>query len=160
MALYHSGVACQQLTGAEQEIVAYLDHLRRYVFYLTADNQMSHPWRRCLELSNRLRRPALGVPLQGLAAGLHENHDQAGERLSEQQRGEDCKHGDQVRGEAASGHPTQCPPDYRQAGKCEPAGPGQGCRLSQPCEMREQAGKKECESAGRQDIPVAGEFVR
>ena len=43
----------------------------------------------------------MGITLECLASGLHENHDQTGKRLTQQQGRDDGEHGHQVRGEAS-----------------------------------------------------------
>ena len=46
---------------------------------------MSQAGSGCLQLSHRGRGSPLGMTLECLASGLHENHDQPGKRLTQQQ---------------------------------------------------------------------------
>src|SRR5690242_4310368 len=69
------------------------------------------------------RRPSLGVALERLAAGLHEDDDEAGDRLVEQHGADDGERGDDVRRELPAEDAAQRAPDERRAGDDEPGEP-------------------------------------
>jgi hypothetical protein len=66
-------------------------------------NPMSHTWGRRFQFSNRFRGSPLCIALECLAAGLHKDHDEAGERLPKDEGGDDGQHGHEIRSEAARG---------------------------------------------------------
>ena len=120
---------------------------------------MSHTWGRCLELSHRLRGSPLGVPLECLAAGLHEDHDQTGEGLPKNQGGDDGQHGHEIRGKTARDQAAQGLPDDRCAGEGQPRTPQYGRTTGPPRNVEEQAGQNEEESASRKEVQTAQRAV-
>ena len=155
---YHS-IAGQQLPRPQQEMVAHPDHLRRDVIYLAIHHPMGHTWGQCFELSNRLRGPPLRIPLECLTAGLHEDYNEPGERLSKDQSGDDGQHGHEIGGKTASEHAAQGLPDDRRAGECQPGAPQHGCGAGPPGHMEEQPTQNEKESAGGKEIETARQAV-
>ncbi len=124
-ALEHHRVAGQQLSRPQQET-------RRPPRTSSAGtSSTSHPpsggppGGRRLQLSHRLRGSPLGITLECLAAGLHEDHDQTGERLPQNQGGDDGQHGHQIRGKAARGDAAQGLPHHRRTGERQPRAPQQ-----------------------------------
>ena len=90
--------------GPDEELVAHRHRLGLDVLGRPAAHPVGQPRRRRLQLADRLRRAPLGVALERLAAGLHQHDDEAGERLAEEQRGDDGEHRHEVRREASRGH--------------------------------------------------------
>ena len=99
------------------------------------------------------------MPLECLAARLHQYHNETGERLPKDQGGDDGQHGHEICGEAARGDATQGPPDDRHAGECQPRAPQHGRSAGPPRYMEEQAGQNEEESANRKEVETAQRAV-
>ena len=100
--------------GRTQELVAHRHRVGLDILGAARAHPMGQPGRRRLQLADRLGRAPLGVALERLAAGLHQHDDEAGERLAEEQRGDDGEHRDEVGREASRRHAAQRAPDDRQ----------------------------------------------
>ena len=154
-ALEHYSITGQQLPRPQQEIVAHFHQLGRHIVHRAIHHPMSHTWGGCFQLSHRLRGPPLGIPLECLAASLHEDHKQTRERLPKDQGGDDGKHRHEICGEAAPRDAAQGPPHDWEAGECQPRAPQQGRDARPPRYMDEQPGQNEEESASRKEVETA-----
>jgi hypothetical protein len=121
-------IARDQLPGAYQEDIAHLYRIDGDVLKSFGADPMSSPGRRCLQLTHGVGCAAFGVPLQGLASRLHHHDDQPGERLAQQQRGDNREHRDQVRRKPAGCDAAHRPPDHRSASNDEAGIPEDGGR--------------------------------
>ena len=124
----HEAIAGHQLARAHQELVTHRHLLGSDVLQLTGRQPMRQPRGRRLELVNRGGRAPLGIALQRLAAGLHEDDDETGERLAQRERRDDGQHRHEVGREPAGQHAAQGAPDDGQPGDREPRRPGQARR--------------------------------
>jgi hypothetical protein len=77
-------VAWHELTGADEQFVTDLDLFDGNVSHAIAGDTVADSRSRFLERAHGGRRPPLGVPLQRLPARLHEDDDESGQRLVEQ----------------------------------------------------------------------------
>jgi hypothetical protein len=120
---------------------------------------MSHTWGRCFELSNSVRGSPLRIPLECLAAGLHEDHDEASERLPKDQGSDDRQHRYEIRGKTPPEDAAQGLPHNRRTGEGQPSAPQHGSRAGPPRYMEEQPAQNEKESANRKEVETAQRTV-
>jgi hypothetical protein len=127
--LQHHGIAGQQLARTQQQLVARIHLLRRDILDLTSYHLMGDSRGRGLELPNRIGRPTFGVALERLATGLHEDDDEAGQRLVQQEGCDNGEHRHQIGSEApgkdsANGLPDDGKTTENQARGPEESRPG------------------------------------
>ena len=80
-ALEHHRVAGQQLSRTQEQLVSHRDQLGRHILDRPTHHPVGDARSRGLQLSHRVRGTPLGITLECLASGLHEDHDQTGKRL-------------------------------------------------------------------------------
>ena len=95
------------------------------------------------------------VPLERFTAGLHQYHDEAGERLHEDQSGYDGQHRYEIGREPPPKYPTQRLPDHRRTRKCQPHAPKLGCSSRRTRYIEEQSTENKKESPGGEEVEAA-----
>jgi hypothetical protein len=117
------GVAGHELARPNEQQVADGDVIGAHVVDRGAAQPVCGPRRRRFERTHGVRRSALGIPLQRLAARLHEDDDEPHDRMPEKRGGNNGQRRHDVGGELTAHRPPQRAPDDCAAGDREPRVP-------------------------------------
>ena len=142
-------VAGHQLSGTNLELVADGDRLDGDVLELHSPDPVGYVRSRPLQLAHRCRRPALRIALECLATALHEDDDQPGERLVEEQRGDDREHRDDVGGESPRHQAARRSSHHGSTGQHQAGEPEPVARRRAGDQSKQQAAKNEEQCRGR-----------
>ncbi len=115
IALHHQAVAGDHLARSDEQPVTDGDGIAGDFLDRAAPQAVGACWRRRFKLLDRARGTARGVPLERLAPGLHEHHDQSRNRVLEENCCENGERGYDIRGKPAPQGAPERAPDDRQS---------------------------------------------